>query len=199
MVQAESKPLVGDDVAAAPARRCFDVDEYYRMGEAGILGVDERVELLEGEIITMPPIGSGHSGGVNRLAQPFFARLAGRAIVSVQNPVRLSSGSEPVPDIVLLRPRADFYTASHPGPDDVLLLIEVADSSLGYDRGRKLAVYAVAGIAEYWIIDLRGGRILIYRHPKDGEFTQMLIAERDATISSLAFPDVLFSAAELLG
>src|SRR6266568_2063068 len=107
--QAASSLGVKDDMVAEPSRRCFNVAEYYRMGETGILAEDERVELLEGEIIQMPPIGSGHSGGVNRFSHPFYARLAGRAVISVQNPVHLSVVSEPVPDVAVLRLRADLY------------------------------------------------------------------------------------------
>ncbi|MHB8577665.1 MAG: Uma2 family endonuclease [Dehalococcoidia bacterium] len=191
--------VVAQQSAALPSRRCFSVDEYYRMAEAGILNDDERVELIEGEIIQMPPIGSGHSGDVNRGNARFTGPLAGRAVVSIQNPVRLSSHSELVPDLALLRPRADFYGESHPGPADVLLIIEVSDSTLSYDRGRKLAAYAAAGIPEVWIEDVKGKRIVICRAPVDGEYAHMEIIGQDGSISPLAFPDLVLKVTDLLG
>lgn len=181
-----------------PTRRRFTVDEYHCMGQAGILRNDERVELLDGEIMLMPPIGSGHGGGVLRFSTRFSRRLGERVLVNVQNPLRLSAGAEPIPDIALLRPRDDFYATSHPGPEDVLLVVEVADTSLRYDRGTKLAVYAAANVAEVWIADLQGRRLLVYRAPKDGEYTEMLIIGRDGSVAPLTFPDEVFLVAELL-
>jgi Uma2 family endonuclease len=196
----EAAPVVVvQEIAAVPVRRCFSVDEYYRMAEAGILIDDERVELIEGEIVQMPPIGSVHSGVVNRGNDRFAGPLAGRAVVSIQNPVHLSSHSELVPDLALLRPRPDYYDESHPGPADVLLIIEVSDSTLRYDRGRKLAAYAAAGIPEVWIEDVKGKRILIYRAPTDGEYARMEIVGQGGTLSPLAFPDLVLKVTDLLG
>lgn len=127
-------------------KRLFTVAEYHRMAEAGILGEDDRVELIEGEIVGMTPISSRHAGQVNRLVRLFTQRLGGRAILSVQNPIRLGEHSEPQPDVALLRPRPDFYATAHPGSEDVLLVIEVADlsacdaqagTSAAYDREVK--------------------------------------------------------------
>ena len=146
----------------APAKRKLTVDEYNRMGEAGILGPDERVELLDGELYTMAPIGEGHIGGVIGLTFLFNRHLLGRALVSVQNPVRLSNVSEPEPDLVLLQPRDDFYRTMKPRPEDVLLLVEVADSSLAHDRDTKLPQYAAAGIPEAWLVNLVDRRIEVY-------------------------------------
>jgi Uma2 family endonuclease len=156
----------------APARHRLDVDAYYKMAEAGILTRADRVELIDGEIIDMNPIGSPHASVAKRLIQ-LFARAvaAGKVLASVQDPLRLDAFNEPEPDFMLLRPRADIYRASHPGAADVLLLVEVSDSSLAYDRGRKLALYAQFGVAEVWIVDLAGAAVEVYRQPKDGAYT----------------------------
>lgn len=199
MAETAAKARTGAGSAPAlPARRRFTVDEYYRMAEIGILRPDERVELLDGEVFTMAPIGSRHAGRLNFLAEWFFARLLGRAIVSVQNPVRLSSGAEPEPDLALLRPRPDHYDRAHPGPDDVLLLIEVADSSLAYDRGRKLPQYAEAGIPEVWLVDLPGNRVFLYRDPSPAGYQTIATLGRGDVLSPAAFPDLRLPVAELL-
>ena len=153
------------NVSLAARHRRFSVDEYYRMAEAGILHEDDRVELLDGEIIEMTPIGSLHAACVDRLNRIFVSACGDRAIVRVQNPVRLSTDSEPEPDLAILRPRADDYARAHPGPADVLLVIEVADSSLEYDRGRKAQAYARSGIPELWIVDLASEVVFVCRDP----------------------------------
>lgn len=171
-------PLAGA-VANAPGtlgsmtqlvRHRFSVDDYERMGQAGVLGEDDRVELLEGEIVDMTPIGSRHAACVDRLTAVFSERLGGRAIVRVQNPVRLDDWSEPQPDIALLRVRDDYYAGAHPGPDDVLLLVEVADASAASDRLSKLPLFAAAGIAETWLLDLTASTVEIYRDPAAGRY-----------------------------
>jgi Uma2 family endonuclease len=179
-------------------RRLFTVDEYERMGEAGILGEDDRVELIEGEILEMVPIGSGHAAGVNRLTQLFSRALGDRAIVSVQNPVRLSDLSAPQPDLALLRPREDFYASNHPRPEDVLLLVEVVETSLAYDRA-KLRVYAAAGISEVWLVNLPDGSLERYRRPGAAGFAETDVATGDAEIAPEAFPDVSFGIRSILG
>jgi Uma2 family endonuclease len=155
----------------APARHRLDVDAYYKMAEAGILTREDRVELIDGEIFDMNPIGSPHAAVVKRLNR-LFARAAaeGMVLVGVQDPLRLDAYNEPEPDLMLLRPRADDYQANHPGVADVLLLIEVSDSSLAYDRGRKLALYAQFGVPEVWIVDLLGAALETYRQPRDGAY-----------------------------
>ena len=124
------------------------------MGQAGILGEDDRLELLEGEIVEMAPIGSRHQSVVDRLTRLFSNRVGDAAVVRVQGPVRLGDDSEPQPDLLLLRRRADFYATAHPGPEDVLLLVEVPDTSTEYDREVKLPLYARHGIAEVWLVGL---------------------------------------------
>jgi len=156
----------------APSRHRLDVDAYYKMAEAGILTRDDRVELIGGEIFDMNPIGSPHAGKTNRLARLFAkAAVDGHVLTSVQNPLRLDAYNEPEPDLMLLRPRADDYTTRHPSAADVFLLVEVSDSSLAYDRGAKLALYARFGVAEVWIVDLAGAALEIYRQPKDGTYS----------------------------
>ncbi|HZU76892.1 MAG TPA: Uma2 family endonuclease [Dehalococcoidia bacterium] len=180
-----------------PARRLFTIEEYQRMGEAGILSEDERVELWEGEIVCMAPIGSDHAGSTDDFANFFAHALHGRAIVRVQNPIDIPPRGEPQPDIAVLRPRPDRYHASHPTPEDVLLLIEVADTSLRYDRDVKLAGYASARIPEVWIADLRNKRLLVFRNPRGSRYTEERVLGKDEQVSPLAFPDVTLRLAEI--
>ena len=180
-------------------RRRFSVDEYYKMAHAGILNEDDRVELIEGEIVEMPPIGSYHAGDVDWLAQMFIRRLAGRAIVRGQNPIHLSVYSEPQPDITLLRPRADFYTTSHPTPEDILLVIEVADTSVAYDREIKAPLYSRAGIREYWVVSLVEQSIEVYRGPSPEGYRQVRVARRGERLAPEALPDLELSVDEILG
>ena len=155
----------------APTRRRLDVDVYYRMYEAGILTDPRHVELIDGEIIDMAAIGSPHAAVTNRLARLFTRAVRDEAtLVSVQSPLRLDTYNEPQPDLMLLRPRADDYRASHPSAADVLLLVEVSETSLAYDRGVKLALYARSGVPEVWIVDLLGASVEVYREPKDGAY-----------------------------
>jgi hypothetical protein len=176
-------------VVHATTRR-FTVEEYDRLGEAGILGEDDRVELIEGEIIEMVPIGSPHSGQVNRLTSLFSQELVGRAVVGVQNPVRLDRYSEPQPDLALLRPRADFYAEAHPGPSDVLLLVEVADHSAAYDRAIKAPLYAHSGIPELWLVVLPERVVEVYREPSPDGYRDVRPFRAGEVLSPLAFPEV---------
>ena len=147
----------------APSRHLISVDAFHRMGEVGILGPGDRVELIDGEIIDLSPIGVLHAALVARLASWFSQKLGRAAVVWCQNPLRLDDLSEPEPDIAILRPRADFYTTSHPGPADVLLVIEVSDTSLAYDLGTKVPLYARHGIPEVWVIDAATRRTRVFR------------------------------------
>ena len=173
-----------------PQRRRFTVAEYYAMADAGILGHTERVELLDGEIVMMAPIGNNHAFCVNWLTEALILALYGRANVSVQNPVRLDENSEPQPDIAVLQRREDFYVSRHPEPADVLLLIEVADSTLDSDRGEKLPLYANAGIPEVWVVNLRDRRLEAYTEPADGEYATARHFEAGDTVSPQHFPDI---------
>ena len=151
----------------APTRHRLDVDAYYKMAAAGILTPKDRVELIDGEIFDMVPIGSMHGGTTNRLNR-LFARAAagGLALVSVRSPLRLDAWNEPEPDLMLLKPRADDYRGRHPGAADVLLLVEVSETSLAHERETKLPLYAKFGVPEVWIVDLKGAAIEVYREPK---------------------------------
>ena len=169
----------------------FTVDDYYKMAEAGILTDNERVELLNGEIVEMSPIGSRHAHSVNWLAHLLITLLGTRAWVSIQNPLRLNVQAEPEPDLLLLRWRdADMYESEHPTPQDVLLLIEVADSTLASDRNEKLPMYAQAEIPECWIVNLRDGVVEIYTDPTGEEYLTRQVFEAGESVSPSAFPDV---------
>lgn len=145
--------------------RRFTVDEYYKMAEAGILGEDDRVELIEGEIVQMPAIGSPHASCVTRLDRQFFSRAGESVIVRVQNPVHLSEHSEPEPDLAIVKAREDFYARGHPEPGDVLLLVEVSDTTYDYDHSIKGPLYARAGIPEFWIVNLEAARVEVMLDP----------------------------------
>ncbi|HEX8491977.1 MAG TPA: Uma2 family endonuclease [Pyrinomonadaceae bacterium] len=152
------------------AKYWISVDEYERMGEAGILRPDARLELLEGEIYEMSPIGSRHAACVKFLSNLLSRQLGDKLIVSTQDPIRLDAFSEPQPDVALLRWRDDFYRHAHPQPADVLLVIEVADTTLESDRRYKLPLYAKAGIVEAWLVNLPEESIELYAEPADGAY-----------------------------
>ncbi len=186
-------------MAVSVARRLFTVTEYERLGEAGVLNEDDRVELIEGEILTMSPIGSPHAACVNRLNAALTRILGQTAIVSVQNPIRLSEYSEPQPDIALLRPRADFYASGHPTPADVLLIMEVAESSLAYDRDLKIPAYAQAGIPEVWLWDLEDGVVSRYSRLLNGKDRDVQRAQRGESLTSTVIPNLTLSIDHILG
>lgn len=184
------------DTALATYR--FSVEEFNKLGEVGIFSKSDRVELLDGEIVLMSPIGRNHGAVVMRLSFFFSDKLRGRALLSPQLPAVLDDYSEPLPDIMLLRPKADFYTSGHPRAEDIFLLVEVSDTSLAYDRGRKLRKYAEAGVGEVWIVNVKAQRIEQHRAPSDGEYSVSENKEREE-IGIAAFPDVLFKVEELIG
>ncbi len=147
------------------AKRLITVDEYYRMAKAGILTENDRVELINGEIIQMAPIGSKHAAAVNRFSNLLKELLARKVIVSVQNPIKINELNEPEPDITILRNRDDFYEDDHPTADDVLIVIEISDTTIAYDREIKLPVYAKAGIPEFWLVNLHRQELEVHNSP----------------------------------
>lgn len=165
----------------AAQRRLFTVSDYYKMAEAGILSPDDRVELIRGEILKMSPIKSQHAGVINKLVKMLIRQLDDRATVAGQNPLHISKFSEPEPDIIVARFREDEYVERHPRPEDVFLLIEVADSSLAFDRKVKTPLYAQAGIPEYWIVNLNDRQIEIFRSPAEGEYQEKQIVKHTET------------------
>jgi len=171
-------------------RHRITVDEYYRMAEVGILPPDARVELIEGEIIDMAPIGSGHGGTVAQLIELLRDAARGRAQMWVQSETRLSDISEPQPDFMLLKPRADFYKKKHPGPDDTFLIVEVSESSLRYDREVKAPLYARHGVPEYWIVDLKGRQVRFFRSPQSGRYTDVTSTDAPGVVVPAALPEV---------
>ena len=184
--------------AVAPTRRRFTVAEYCALAEAGILAEGERIELLDGEIITMPPIGPPHENGTDLLNRLLTYQLYDRALVRVQGSVRLNDDSLPQPDIAVLRLRDDYHR-HRPTPADVFLLIEVADSSLEYDRAVKLPRYAAAGIPEVWIVNLRARQVEAFANPANGVYqSRRVVVPANGRISPQAFPDVSLAVADFL-
>jgi Uma2 family endonuclease len=179
-------------------RHRFTVDDWHQMIDAGVLRKDQRLELLDGEIFEMTPIGPPHSSVVDRLNRFWVTALGTRAIVRVQGPAEASPRSEPQPDVALHRERSDFYAKRHPGPDDVLLVIEVADTSLDYDHA-KLRIYAAARLREVWIVDLVNERVEIHREPGAECYADVRFVSRGETIACLAFPDVTLTVADIFG
>lgn len=176
----------------------FSVKEYYRMAETGVLRPDARVELLNGEIIDMSPIGPFH-GSITKFLNRFFSNAAkGRWLMAVQDPVRLDDHSEPQPDLMLLKPVPDFYRKHHPQPEDVFLLIEVSDSTLEADQAEKIPTYGRAGVTEVWIVNLNDTTIEVYREPHFTGYGSKSILRGGDTVAPLAFPDAAVDVAELL-
>ncbi len=169
------------------------------MAEVGILQPDERLELIDGAIDMMRPIGNRHAGCVDVMASRFMNRLGPRAIVRVQGPIRLSDHSEPQPDIALLHPRTVFDRSGHPGPADLFLVVEVMDSSAIRDRGQKLGLYALSKVPDVWLIDLDGESIEVHLAPQNGVHTRSRVCLRGQNVSPDAFPDITLSVDEILG
>lgn len=180
-------------------KRLFTTEDYHRMMDNGILSENDLVELLGGEIVEMSPIGSRHAACVNRLNSLLLYRLGKRAIVSVQNPIRLGADSEPQPDIAVLRPRADFYAKSHPEPVDVLLIVKVAETSTGLDRDVKLPLYAQANIPEVWLVDLGEECVRTNSKPSPHGYSEIRQYWRGDVVSAQAFPDLEIALNDILG
>ena len=177
----------------------FTAEEYHRMGEVGILPPDVRVELVDGEIKRMPPIHPPHASIVDRLNSALSRLPAGLAIVRVQNPIRLDDYNEPQPDVTVLRFRDDFYGSQHPTPTDVLLAIEVADTSLSYDRDEKMPLYGRAGIREAWLVDVQSGTITVLTKPHAGGYGEQRMLSRGQEIVSESVENLRLQVDEVLG
>lgn len=177
----------------------FSTRDYHRLAEVGILSEDDRVELIEGEVIEMSPIGSRHASVVRRLTARFTRRLGDAAVVSVHNPLDLEDGTQPEPDVLLLQPRADFYAEAHPTPADVLLLVEVADSSLPVDRIRKADLYAAAGIAEYWVADVERRRVFVHTRPLPSGYALVETRDYDDRWSAGTLPQLTLGGPDIFG
>ena len=181
------------------ARRALTIAEYHRMGEVGSLTGRDRGELIEGELVAMAPIGSEHSGTVNALTRLLVEIVGDRGVVAVQNPVQLDDLTEPEPDFAVLKPRPDYYRRATPRADDVLLLIEVADSSLAYDRAVKRSLYARHGIPEFWIVNLTAGEVEVCRTPTGDNYASVLHVGREAILEPVLLPGAAIPVATLLG
>ncbi len=180
-----------------PARR-FTVAEYYAMAEAGILTEDDRVELIDGVIVAMAPMGRNHRSTTNRYTRLFGESVRRRAIVQIQSSIVLDDRTMPEPDLALLREQADFYQSNDAGPEDVLLLIEVSDSSVDYDRNEKLPRYARAGIPEVWLTILPERVIEVHTEPAGGRYTRLRTFRPGDTVSPACFPDIALPVSEIL-
>jgi Uma2 family endonuclease len=188
---------MGMAVQAERARRRFTVEEYDRMVEAGILGPDERIELIYGEILEMSPIEDPHAGAVGNLNELLVLGARQRARVWCQLPVRVHRHSKPQPDLALLRRRSYIKRGTGPSHEDMLLAVEVADTTLRYDRTVKQRLYAEGGVPEYWIVDVSAEAIEVYREPGAGGYRQVQVVPLHGTLAPLAFPDLVIAVADV--
>jgi len=185
-------------VATEQSRKKFTVEEYHKLGEVGIIGPDERTELIDGDIILMAPMGSRHFSRLIRLVRIFPKLFNDRASVAIQGPVRLNNGLEPEPDLSILKYREDDYEDLLPQPQDVYLLIEVSVTTVEYDRNEKSVLYSQAGILELWIVDVNAELVEVYRNPSVNGYESIQQFRRGDTISPLAFPDIAISVDDIL-
>jgi Uma2 family endonuclease len=186
-------------MSAQLEKRYFNVDEYYRMVQAGVLKPEDRVELIEGEIIKMSPIGSPHAACVSRLNDLLHSLDKRKVMVRIQNPIRLDDFSEPVPDVVILKPRRDYYSARHPIPSDVFMIIEVADTSVVSDRHIKIPLYARSLIPEVWLVNLSKRVIETYFHPVEGSYRKSRKYKRGETVVAQSVPGLVFKLNDIFG
>jgi Uma2 family endonuclease len=186
-------------VAVQLAKRRFTVDEYHHMAEAGILKEDEPVELIDGEVVFMSPIGKHHAGVVNRVVALLHRLLGESAVISVQNPLRIPGDVELQPDIAVLAPQADYYANELPTPADTYFVIEVADTSLVYDRDLKVPLYARGSVPEVWLVNLNENVVHVYRGPKDGAYTEARTVKRGDVLALPGVPGVTVKVDDILG
>ena len=179
-------------------KRRFTADDYQRMGQAGILSEDDRVELIDGEVLAMTPIGPRHNAAVSRAIRALVTAVGDKAIVLVQGSIRLDLYHEPQPDLVLLQPRADYYASRLAGPADILLIVEVAESSIDYDREVKARLYASAGIQEYWLAELNENLVLAYSASQDGTYSNLQRYHRGQSIAPQLLPHGVIAVDALL-
>jgi Uma2 family endonuclease len=184
--------------AHSVAFRRFSADEYHRLGESGVLGARERVELLDGFLIDMPPIGYRHEYVSSTLANLIVRALGNDEIIRANSPISLCANSEPQPDVIVLRGPSTRYRDRLPGPADILLLIEVADSSRAYDRGPKAQVYAQAGVEEVWIVDLVAAEVLVLREPGAQGYDSTAVLRRGERLASARVPGVVIAVSAFL-
>jgi hypothetical protein len=185
--------------APAVVRKKFRSDEIYKMIKVGILPEESGWELIHGEIVRRMSIGSKRVGTVIRMSKLFERRFGDYVFVSTQNPIHIDEYNEPEPDIALLKPREDFYTTSLPLPSDVLLLVEISDSTIDYDRETKKIIYAVAGIEEFWLVNLKNDTIECYSQPKNGDYRLAQILETGEMIKSKTIENLTLKVDEILG
>ena len=185
-------------VAVKPHKHFINLNEWRKMGVANIFAPESRLELIEGEIIEMSPIGFNHSGHINRLTSIIVPLITDKAVSSIQNPLQLDDYSEPQPDFMLLRPKSDFYSTAHPHAEDVLLLIEVADSSLAFDRNQKLLLYASHSIPEYWILNLDFSCLEVYRQPHEHGYAKKIVFKTDDQVTLSQLDNITLDVAEIL-
>jgi len=191
--------ITATTVTGVPTRHRFTVDEWDELGRLGFFHEEARVELIEGEIIDMPPIGDRHAACVAHLNRLAVTTTGDGAVVWVQNPIRPSYYSEPEPDLALLAYRDDFYASGKPRPVDTLLVVEVANSTLAFDRDRKGPMYAKAGIPEYWIVDVAHDVVLVFSDPDPDGYRTSSIARPGDVLVPRALPEVAFAVADILG
>ncbi|MEQ1531062.1 MAG: Uma2 family endonuclease [Methylococcales bacterium] len=184
--------------SANPNKHLTNLDEWRRLGEANIFPPNARIELIDGEILDMAPIGPNHAGHLNRITNLLSVLITGKAIVSVQNPLQLGDLSEPEPDFVLLKPKSDFYSSRHPVAGDVLLLIEIADSSLAFDQNQKLRLYALHGIPEYWLLNLNDSTLEVYRQANGEVYAEKTTLRSGNSVTLSQLPELSIQVSDIL-
>jgi Uma2 family endonuclease len=192
-----SGATMGMHMESWPQRHRITVHDYHRLAEIGVLAPDARVELIEGEIIDMAPIGNDHQSIVDQLTRALVVTVGDRAIVRVQGSIRLGQWSEPEPDVVLLKPRPDFYRSEFALGTDTLLVIEVSDTTLRYDRDIKVPLYARHGVPEVWVVDVSGNALLVYGDLRDGKYERHVAFDRPASVPVTELPGVTLDVAAL--
>jgi len=184
---------------ADSAKKLFTVDEYDQMQALGLVSEGVRTELIKGEIIEMGLMRSRHAAAINRVGLRMGSAVEEKALVRVQLPLRLNAYNEPQPDLTFVKVRRDFYESRHPGANDVFLVVEISDTSLDYDRDIKVGVYADARIPEFWVLDLPGSALLVFRGPARGDYKTFLRFQHGDTVSILAYPEIEIAVSDLLG